>query len=152
YISALWRERSKLTAFGMSFLAVAGEEMKGDRSLLPEILAEVRPASIEQSAEGHYDGSPRGGWSFDSPLRTHASARIAYADETAGADPAMRNKLLAGLLERKRPGWGIWGNTQENVFGIMGVVSTVNHQRTTAGGPKLTLSIDGRAIDASAMQ
>ena len=55
---------------------------------------------------------------MDSPLRTHAAALLAFG--TGGTKSDMGPRLLSGLLKRK-DGSGGWGNTQENVYGIMGI-------------------------------
>src|SRR5262249_59384952 len=115
YVNALWHEKGKLTPFGLSFLAVAVAESKGDQSVLAPLLAEIRAASRSSAEEAWFEGRPAAGWSMGSPLRTHAAALLAHArgagDSGAGA------KLLTGLLRRQQG--GLWGNTQENVFGIM---------------------------------
>jgi uncharacterized protein YfaS (alpha-2-macroglobulin family) len=143
YVSTLWREKEKLTPFGLSFLAVAVSEMKGqDASLLQPILAEVQKAASQSTQEAWFDGKPQGGWSMDSPLRTHATALLAFA--SGDRDSAqLGGKLLTGLLKRQRS--GLWGNTQENVFGIMGVARLA---QSAQGGsaPRMSLIVDGRPV------
>jgi uncharacterized protein YfaS (alpha-2-macroglobulin family) len=147
YISALWNKRQELTAFGLSFLAIAVKEMRGNQALLESILEEIRKAAEVETSEAYYEGQAKGGWSFDSPLRTHGGALIAYA--TANLDSGMSGKLLTGLLKRRNG--GLWGNTQENVFGIMGVYSIAS---TNAGGspPKLELNVNNRVYGESEME
>lgn len=129
-ISVLWQNKAKLTPFGLSFLAIAVAENPSDKSLLAPILAELRKSLTETADEAYYAaGDRRGGWSFDSPLRSHASALLAYASGSR-ADP-MSNKLLQGLLARRAG--GLWGNTQENVFGIMGVATLVQGPTSATG-------------------
>jgi uncharacterized protein YfaS (alpha-2-macroglobulin family) len=138
YVARLWRERDKLTAFGLSFLAVAVAELPGgDRSLLAPVLAEIRKKANEEAQEAYYAGKPDSGWSMGSPLRTHAGALLAFA----GTSPSheMTRKLLTGLLNRQRGGQ--WGNTQENVFGIMAVARAV--QRGSGSEPKVDLALNG---------
>jgi hypothetical protein len=147
YVESLWRAKDKLTPFGLSFLAVAVQEGPGDKSLLPSILAEIRKAAKESREEAWYEGDPKGGWSMDSPLRTHAGALLAYA-RAAGSSDEMRGKLLAGLLGRQEH--GLWGNTQENVFGIMGVASLVGSARSAP--PDVTFSVNGRAVEAKRIE
>jgi len=146
-ISRLWADKSRLTAFGLSFLGIAASEMPGDKSLVAPILEEVRRAAKVEAEQAWYEGEPKGGYSFDSPLRTHASALLAYASgETSSA---MTGKLLTGLLARQQG--GLWGNTQENVFGIMGIY-------TLAGGkeggvsPNMDLSVNGKNIGEAVME
>jgi uncharacterized protein YfaS (alpha-2-macroglobulin family) len=147
YVSALWNKRSELTAFGLSFLAIAVKEMPGDQALLKPILAEIRRIAEEKTDEAYFSGEPKGGWSFDSPLRSQGGALIAYA--LANIDPEMSGKLLAGLLKRRE--YGLWGNTQENVFGIMGVHAIAANK---AGGsaPLMELKINGKVIKEAAME
>jgi uncharacterized protein YfaS (alpha-2-macroglobulin family) len=147
YISVLWREREKLTAFGLSFLAIAVRELPGDKSLLDPILAEVRKAAEEEEKEAYFSGKPKGGWSFDSPLRTHGTSLIAFAG--AGKSGEMTAKLLAGLLKRRRG--GLWGNTQENVFGIMGVYALAA-RKTDGSAPVMELKIHDRDVLESEME
>jgi uncharacterized protein YfaS (alpha-2-macroglobulin family) len=145
YVSALWHDKDKLTPFGLAFLGVAVSEGAGDKSLQRPILEAIKVAATEKPLEAYYDGNPKGGASFDSPLRTHAGALLAYAAAGTAGDDSMSGKLLTGLLGRQRG--GMWGNTQENVFGIMAVARIVK----SAGGdkPALTIKINGKPIDAS---
>jgi hypothetical protein len=142
YVSTLWDKRDKLTPFGLAFLAVAVTEGTGDKALLQPMLDAVRQAAKEEKLSAWYEGNPKLGWSFDSPLRTHAGALLAYAD--ARADGAMSEKLLAGLLARRTN--GMWGNTQEDVFGIMAVAKLTGAAGTDK--PDVTVKVDGKAIDA----
>jgi alpha-2-macroglobulin len=148
YISALWREKSKLTAFGLSFLATSVEESK-DTSLLQPILAEVRRVAKENDKEAWYEGHPEGGWSMGSPIRTHAAALLAFADS---GDTEMGAKFLAGLLARRQPGWGIWGNTQENVFGVMGVARMVGSPRAGGRPVQAEVTVDGKHFTVDQME
>jgi uncharacterized protein YfaS (alpha-2-macroglobulin family) len=147
YISVLWRSREKLSPFGLAFLAIAVKEMPGDQSLLQPILEEIRKAANEKETEAYFSGRRKGGWSFDSPLRTHGSALIAYASSEGSGE--MRGKLLSGLLKRRR--YGLWGNTQENVFGIMGVHAIATGKE---GGeaPRMELNIHGREVTEQEME
>jgi uncharacterized protein YfaS (alpha-2-macroglobulin family) len=139
YVSTLWRERKKITAFGLSFLAIAVKEMNGDKAFLHEILAEIRRIADENKDEAFFSGKPKGGWSLDSPLRTHGASLIACAEE--GDDDELASKFLKGLLSRQRN--GSWGNTQEDVFGIMGVHTAVSKK---LGGdvPSIVLYVNGK--------
>jgi uncharacterized protein YfaS (alpha-2-macroglobulin family) len=147
YLSMLWERRAKLTAFGLSFLGIAAAELPGGSPLTGPILAAVRSKATEEIEEAWYSGEPRGGWSFDSPLRTHASALLAYAEGAPGSE--LGGKLLAGLLRRRRD--GLWGNTQENVFGIMGIHALVGGA-TEGASPTMALDVNGRSYDPDAMQ
>ena len=93
-MSSLWQKRATLTPFGLAFLGVAAIELPGDHAQAKPILAEVRRAAKEATEEAWYDSSPRGGWSFDSPLRTHAGALLAFASAGGNADGEMAGKLL----------------------------------------------------------
>jgi hypothetical protein len=93
----------------------AVKELPGDQSLLDPILSEVIKAAQQNQKEAWYTGNRQGGYSMGSPIRSHAAALLACA--TVGN--SITSKLLAGLLNRRCG--GMWGNTQENVFGIMGV-------------------------------
>jgi uncharacterized protein YfaS (alpha-2-macroglobulin family) len=146
YIAALWQNKDQMTAFGLSFLAIAVKEMAGDQSLLEPILAEIRKATKEEEKQAYYTGDRKGGWSFDSPLRTHGGSLIAFAEAGSGD---MTGKLLTGLLSRRINGF--WGNTQENVFGIMGVYEVVT-RKESAAGPLMELKIEDRVIAESAME
>ena len=101
----------------------------------------------ENDKEHWYTGKPKGGWSLDSPLRTHASALLAFA--SSGKTDGTAGKFMNGLLKRKRN--GLWGNTQENVFGIMGI-----HAATTKklGGdaPKMSLTVNGKVYQESELE
>jgi uncharacterized protein YfaS (alpha-2-macroglobulin family) len=147
YISVLWRSREKLSPFGLAFLAIAVREMPGDQSLLQPILEEIRKAANEEETEAYFTGKRKGGWSFDSPLRTQGSALIAYA--SSGGSGEMSGKLLTGLLKRRRR--GLWGNTQENVFGIMGV-HTIATRKEGGEAPKMELNIHGREVSEPEME
>lgn len=147
YISILWQKKDQLSAFGLSFLAIAVKENPGDQSLLQPILAEIKKTATQDADQAWYQGDPKGGWTMDSPLRTHAGALMAYA--TANTGDNMTSKYLKGLMERRQG--GMWGNTQENVFGIMGVYeSSVNK----AGGetPLMLLQVNGKAYDDTQME
>ncbi|MBI2375666.1 MAG: hypothetical protein HYV07_16845 [Deltaproteobacteria bacterium] len=144
WISTLWRERAKLSPFGLGFLAVALEESSGDKSLVPEVLAAIRQASVEKESESYFELARKGGFSFDSPLRTHASSLLAFASTSGGEAGA---KLMNGLLKRKT-GYGIWGNTQENVFGIMAVAKMATQTPSGAVSP-LTIGLDGETVQAA---
>ncbi len=148
YVNALWHERAKLTPFGLSFLAVAVAESKGDRSLLPPILTEIRAASRFTADEAWFEGRPAGGWSMGSPLRTHAAALLAHAQGARDSDSG--GKLLNGLLRRQQG--GMWGNTQENVFGIMGVVAQATGAGAAGEAPQFELMVDGRRIRPEQME
>jgi uncharacterized protein YfaS (alpha-2-macroglobulin family) len=139
-VSTLWAARDQLTPFGLAFLGVAVAEGAGDRSLLPGILAAMKTAAKEVPAEAWYEGQPAGKWSFDSPLRTHGGALLAFA--SAGNDANMTSKLLTGLLARRTH--GLWGNTQEDVFGIMAVARA---SQSTNDKPVLTVKLNGKPID-----
>lgn len=145
YVETLWRERDKLTPFGLSFLAVAVEEGRASKTLLDPILAEVRRAAKEASDEAWYEGERGRGWSMGSPLRTHAGALLAYA---RGGGSSMAPKLLRGLLKRRQG--GLWGNTQENVFGIMGIATLVGRRGGEA--PHLSVAVQDREVPTSKME
>lgn len=145
YVSTLWREKEKLTPFGMAMLGVAIHEGAGDRALLPPVLAEVRRQAKESQAEAWYEGERDQGWSMGSPLRTHAAALLAFAQAGGGSEAGP--KLLTGLLKRKN-GYGIWGNTQENVYGVMGVVALVG-SGAEGQGPAGTLRLGGKLVELS---
>jgi uncharacterized protein YfaS (alpha-2-macroglobulin family) len=144
YVATLWRKRDQMTAFGLSFLAVAISEGTGEPALLGPVLDEIRKRSVEKDDEAYFDGDRDKGWSMGSPLRTHGAALLAFASSKPGEN--MSPKLLTGLLGRQSG--GLWGNTQENVFGIMAVAKAVGD--SGAGkGPKFELSLGGRKISDS---
>ncbi|MEL7305225.1 MAG: alpha-2-macroglobulin family protein [Myxococcota bacterium] len=147
YISKLWQSRDKLTAFGLSFLGIAAAELPGDTSLVRPILAAVKDQAQREREEAWFEGERKGGYSFDSPLRTHASALLAYA--SGASSDEMSGKLLTGLLKRRNG--GLWGNTQENVFGIMGVHRLLGSQ---GGGeaPSMTIDVGGRSFADAEME
>ncbi len=141
-ISALWDRRAQLTPFGLSFLGVAAAELpSGDQGLLEPIMAEVHRRAKQTSDEAWYEGEPGRGYSMGSPLRTHAAALLASSTSTPAR--AVTRKLLLGLLNRKQG--GLWGNTQENVFGIMAVAALAS-SREADGAPALALEVNGRAV------
>lgn len=142
-IATLWQNRAKLTAFGLSFLAVALSEAKsGDRSLLPTLLAEVRARAKVEREEAYYTGSSPTGASMGSPLRTHAGALLAYA--SSAPQDALAGKLFAGLL-RRRSG-GLWGNTQENVFGVMAIARLAASKAAQGAAPSFELYLEGQRL------
>lgn len=147
YISMLWEKRDKLTPFGLAFLAIAVKELPNDHSLLEPILAEVRKAAQEEEKEAYFDGKAKGGWSFDSPLRTHGASLLAFAEAHSGD---MTGKLLTGLLKRRNG--GLWGNTQENVFGIMAIHAVVTAQSGDQNAPVMELTRNSEPVDIAAMQ
>lgn len=148
WIEQLWSSRDKLTPFGLSFLGIAAAEMQPPHPLLPQLLASVEATAVQDRDQAWYEGESRGGYSMDSPLRSHASALLAYAQGAPGH--ALSPKLLAGLLQRRRG--GLWGNTQENVFGIMGVHALAVHARGGGAAPGVRLARNGAPIDAAAME
>jgi uncharacterized protein YfaS (alpha-2-macroglobulin family) len=148
YISTLWQRRETLSPFGLAFLGVAASELPGGHALVQPILAEVRRAAKEEGEDAWYEGSPRGGWSLGSPLRTHAGALLAYA--SAGGAGDMAQKLLHGLLKRRRG--GLWGNTQENVFGIMALATLAGSSAGGRDAPGTELTVAGRRIDGKALE
>jgi uncharacterized protein YfaS (alpha-2-macroglobulin family) len=147
YISTLWAQRDALTPFGLSFLAAAVAEggPHTDEAMLGPILAAIRTAATEEPAQMHYEGAKKkeSGYSMGSHLRTHAGALLAYTGK--GADRGVTSKLLTGLLARQRG--GSWGNTQENVFGIMAIAQLVGN--TGGEEPSFTVKLNGVAVDAS---
>lgn len=140
-LRALWEQRQKLSGFGLAFLAVAeSERTDGDHALLAPILAEARRRAVVDTKEAYYKGKRAGGWSMGSPLRTHAGALWAFA-KTAPKN-SLAPKLLTGLLKRRRG--GLWGNTQENVFGVMGIASIVG--KPNGKPPRFTVALDGQSL------
>jgi alpha-2-macroglobulin len=142
YVSTLWNERAKLSAFGVAMLAVTVSEGGGDKALLQPMLAYVQDAAKKEESQAWYEGERKGGWSMDSPLRTHAAALLAFG---SGGTGDMSGKLLTGFLKRKTGPDG-WGNTQENVYGIMGIAklagtpgSEVPKAQLTVGGTQLAM-------------
>ncbi|MBI1946858.1 MAG: Ig-like domain-containing protein [Deltaproteobacteria bacterium] len=148
WVETLWRERDKLTPFGLSFLATAVEEGSGNRALKEPILAAIAERAAKNDAEAWYEGAPRGGYSMDSPLRTHAGAVLAFASGAPRQDIAGR--LVTGFLHRQQG--GMWGNTQENVFGMMGIAAMARATEAPGDGPALTLMVNGFAIDANKLE
>ena len=145
WVESLWVERDKLTPFGLSFLAIAATEMNADHPLAGPILAEVERRAETDSDEAWYEGDSRGGYSMDSPLRSHATALLASA--TGGGQ--MTSKYLQGLLGRRQG--GLWGNTQENVFGVMAIAALAKAD-TNGSAPGLTLAHNGQALSIDGMQ
>lgn len=141
-IARLWQSKSKLTPFGLAFLAVAARECPGSEALSPTILAAIRSQLHIRDSEAVYRGKSKGGGSMDSSLRTHAASLLAFAED--GRDPTTKEKLLEGLLNRSKR--GRWGNTQENVFGIMSVARSVASDGAPDDG-NITLSLNGRELD-----
>lgn len=147
YISTLWRHKDSLSAFGLSFLAIAVKEMGGEKALLENILAEIRNRAEVTGDEAYFTGKPKGGWSLDSPIRSHGTSLGAYA--LSSDDDDITGKLLKGLLNRRSG--GLWGNTQENVFGIMGV-HQVAIQKTGGKAPGITLEVNGKRYTTNDME
>ncbi len=148
-LSALWEKRDKLTPFGLSFLAIAASEMDGGHPLTEPLLAEVRKAAEQDADSAWFEGKPKGGYSMDSPMRTHATALLAHA--SGGTSEPVTPKLLEGLLGRQRG--GLFGNTQENVFGIMGIYTLA--AKGSAGGkdaPAITMAHNGVDVPTSALE
>lgn len=147
YISILWQKKEQLTPFGLSFLAIAVKENPGDKSLLQPILARIKEAASQDTDQAWYEGDPKGGWTFDSPLRTHAGALLASASANLG--DGMTGKYLKGLLDRRKG--GMWGNTQENVFGIMGVYEAAS-KKIGGDAPLMLLHINDKPYDDTQME
>ena len=139
YVSQLWEARDKLTAFGLSFLGIAASELPGGSPLTEQILTAVEKRARVETQDAWFEGQRKGGYSFDSPLRTHASALLAYA--SGAPDNDLSNKLLSGLLKRRQG--GLWGNTQENVFGIMGV-HRLAARGDSGSAPPMTMVVGNR--------
>ena len=147
YVSTLWTERAKLSPFGIAMLAVAVSEGGGDKSLLDPMLASVAEAAKKEESQAWYDGERKGGWSMDSPLRTHAAALLAFG--TGGQKSDMGPKLLTGLIKRK-DGSGGWGNTQENVYGIMGIAKLAG--RPGGDVPKAELTVGDKLLAMDSLE
>lgn len=148
YVSTLWSERSKLSAFGVAMLAVAVSEGGGDKALLQPMLAFVQDAAKKEESQAWYDGERKGGWSMDSPLRTHAAALLAFG--TGGSQSDLGPKLLTGLLKRKDSSGG-WGNTQENVYGIMGIAKIAGSP-SAGSAPTAQLNVGGKAVPMNGLE
>lgn len=150
YINALWEKRDQLTGFGLSFLAIAVNEMEGgDKSLLEPILEAVKEISTRENNEAFFTREASGGWSMDSPLRTHGASLVAFG--SAQTDPAMNSELIAGLLARRQG--QMWGNTQENVFGIMGIYEAVGKGTGSSDNiPDTGIRLGNRDISLSSME
>jgi uncharacterized protein YfaS (alpha-2-macroglobulin family) len=149
YVATLWNDRAKLSPFGIAMLAVAVSEGGGDKALLDPMLAEVRRADQESPAEAWYEGERSHGWSMASPLRAHAAALLAFADSHERNEAA--GKLLTGLLHRQ-DSYGMWGNTQENVYGIMGVAALVGHSDTPGESPRGSLRVGSTDVDLASAE
>jgi alpha-2-macroglobulin len=147
YISTLWRKREHLTGFGLSFLALAVKEKGGEQALLQDILEEIRKRATEKRDEAYFEGKRDRGYSMGSPLRTHGGSLAAYAASSSTGQ--MAGKLLTGLLNRKQR--GLWGNTQENVFGMMGVYQASLNKVGTRG-PSIILDINGSSYSSKNME
>lgn len=146
YVSTLWSERAKLTPFGIAMLAVTVSEGGGDRALLEPMLAEVQAAAQKDESQAWYDGERKGGWSMDSPLRTHAAALLAFG---TGSKSELSGKLLTGLIKRNGP-YG-WGNTQENVYGIMGISKLVGSP-SAGGAPTAQLRVGDTKVGMDSLE
>jgi hypothetical protein len=147
YVSTLWTERAKLSAFGIAMLAVTVSEGGGDKSLLDPMLAYVSDAAKKEETQAWYEGERKGGWSMDSPLRTHAAALLAFG--ASGSKGDMGGKLLTGLIKRK-DGSGGWGNTQENVYGIMGIAKLAG--RPGGDVPKAELTVGDTMVAMDSLE
>ena len=154
YIQTLWQGKEKLTPFGLGFLATAVSELKGQpaaQGLLPEILSAIEAQTHKDTDEAWYTGARKGGYSFDSPLRTHAAALMAFAGADAHQSGPLSGKLLNGLLNRQK--YGLWGNTQENVFGVMGVARYIGGGPSAEGDDlRFELQIQGQPIPADRLK
>ena len=150
YIQTLWKEKDNLTPFGLAFLAIAVKELpSGDKALLQSILDEIRSAAQITDTEVSFGEGYDGGWSFGSPIRTQGAVLAAFA--VASSDTVFTQKLLEGLLSRKSRG-GFWGNTQENVFGIMGIYELAGKGSITVPGAGLKLTVAGKTVDSGNME
>lgn len=147
YASVLWNQREYLSPFGLSWLAVAVKEMQGEQQFIDEILAELRKAAVVEGETAYFTGKRPGDWSFGSPLRSHAAALTAFA--LSAPSDELTIKLLKGLLARRKR--GLWGNTQENVFSIMGVHAVVTSTEKLHELPESILTINGTDILKSDM-
>ena len=124
-------------------MGIAAAEIDPGHPLVPEILAAIEQRAEQDNSEAWFEGAPRGGYSMDSPMRSHAAALLA---STTGRD-AMSGKYLQGLLSRRKG--GLWGNTQENVFGIMAVHAIATGGDAGGSAPGLTLSHNGQTLDVA---
>lgn len=150
YINALWEKRKELTPFGLSLLAIAVEEMGNNPGLRDEILEEIKRRAEIEPSEAYFEGDRDGGWSMGSPLRSHGGALLAYG--ITNTDSATGGKFLQGLLDRRV--YGLWGNTQENVFGIMGVYefATGGGGGGATGNEEWNLVLQGKSIDSESLE
>lgn len=147
-VTALWRDVDKLGPFGLSFLATAIKEGSGDKALLEPVLEKIKSHAEIKEAEAYFEGKRKGGYSMDSPLRSHAGALLAYA--TAAPSSPLTAKLLKGLLARRRG--GMWGNTQENVFGMMAVAKLSRSQEASGANAAPTITIGGKTYADDALE
>lgn len=148
YINTLWHSRDKLSVFGLSVLATAIREIGGNMPLLEEVLREIRNQSIENEEEAWFNERGNGGWSMGSGLRSHGAALSAFA--LSGVETEFTGKLLRGLLNRRKN--GLWGSTQENVFGIMGIYDAMGHSATENENAELSVTLNNREFSFKKME
>jgi uncharacterized protein YfaS (alpha-2-macroglobulin family) len=146
-VRQLWAAKHKLGGFGLALLAVAAAESASVKTLAKPIVSELRRRAVETANEATFKGGFAGGASFGSATRAHAAALIGFS--AAAPKDGFSDKLLRGLL--KRQSYGLWGNTQENVFGVMGVVAKLKSGGARANLPKLELRVGGRLVPSSSL-
>jgi uncharacterized protein YfaS (alpha-2-macroglobulin family) len=146
-IARLWEARAKMTNFGLSFLSIAAREAAGSEGLSDAILDAIRTDLTVKADEAFVTGKAKGGWSMDSPIRSHAASLLAFAGQPGAGE--LEHKLLKGLLNRSKRGQ--WGNTQENVFGIMSVAESVGTTPSSQDS-NFQLSVNDRVIPLAKME
>ena len=78
----------------------------------------------------------------------YASFWPGVTDSTPSAE--MSAKLLEGLLNKQRN--GLWGNTQENVFGMMAIATLSGADSADTSRPELELSVGQRRLAADTLE
>jgi uncharacterized protein YfaS (alpha-2-macroglobulin family) len=116
FLSRLFEERGKMPLYGRAFLlralSAAGRKDLGKR-LADELAGSVPAAGLLHEVKGDL------AWYWSSDVRTTAVVLWALA-EAAPGDPRLGQMARALLAARHD---GRWGNTQENVFGLLALAS-----------------------------
>ena len=130
-LARLYEERMKLPIYGRAFLLralLAGGRKDLAGQLAEELFALVPGAGMIHEVKGEL------GWYWSSDLRTTAMVLWALGQAAPG-DPRL-GQLARTLLESRVE--GRWGNTQENVFGLLALADLA---RARAGAGQVMVSV-----------
>jgi uncharacterized protein YfaS (alpha-2-macroglobulin family) len=137
----LFEARKALPVYGKAFLARAMARAKASQADIQSLITEIEAAVRIRNGSAEVDDPiAPSSWYFSSASRSMALVTLALleqAPKSAAIDP-----LVLGL--KKRRVGGHWGNTQENVYGLLALAAYGRAQ--SAGKAKLSVRAGDRTL------